>query len=260
MHDPMVVAFVIRRPWPQLTTWGARGRRWHLATRFRPAPGSPVEAEALATGRDPFPWWRPRSWRLEPVVAGRALRFPALITVWHREPGGKDSGEVCRHYRRDRLPDGSYRTRILHGWRWHVHHFRVQIHALQALRRWALTRCTWCGGRHRKGDPVNVRNGNRQPVPWWRGERGLYHHDCSSVEHAHRSCACDEPLVERGGMYGKCLLCGRHAAGRLEPVRRQQRRMLASVPSGSRDPDVWKQVGALDRQARAAEQHAREAS
>jgi len=60
MHDPMVVAFEIRRPWP---------RRRRLVGR--------------------------RYW-------------PALITIWHVEPNGHDSGEVCKHSHRWQEPDGTW--------------------------------------------------------------------------------------------------------------------------------------------------------
>lgn len=69
MHDPLTVAFDIRRPWPRTDTWrtehAARsGRRWQIGG----------------------PFW---------VVAGRGLYWPSLITVWHRDPSGYDD-TTCR--------------------------------------------------------------------------------------------------------------------------------------------------------------------
>lgn len=122
MHDPLVVAFEIPRPWP---------------------------------GRLPFT---------------QRLYWPALITVWHREPGDHDAGEVCRHHASGR---------IVHGWRWHVHHWRIQVHPAQQLRRRLLTRCAHCGGRSTKTRPVNVALGGQpRRTPWWRGEAELYHFGC----------------------------------------------------------------------------------
>jgi hypothetical protein len=132
VHDPYVVAFVIRRPWPRRAK-----------------------------------------------MPGRRLYWPMLITVWHREPGGHDSGEVCPHYRKTRLPDGTWKATILHGWQFHVHHWKVQVHPAQALRRWLLTRCAGCGGPSRRRHRVNVScswDGPRRR--WWRGEPGLYHLEC----------------------------------------------------------------------------------
>jgi hypothetical protein len=134
MHDPMVVAFEIRRPWPRWTRLGSRRTRY----------------------------------------------WPALITVWHIEPRGRDAGELCPHYRVEQPEDGQPKTVLLNGWRFHAHHWRIQVHPLQKLRRRLLTRCASCGGRDRKGNPVNLSYswGHDPDQRWWRGEIGLYHHGC----------------------------------------------------------------------------------
>jgi hypothetical protein len=176
MHDPLCVAFEIKRPWPHR----------------REANG----------------------WRY----------WPALITVWHREPGGHDSGTVC-----------SYRTHWRHPWHW-----RIQVHPLQTLRRRLLTRCSWCGGRSRKGDWVNISHqwdGKRGP--WWRGERGLFHRDCSMIENAHRTCVCDHPICRdvsvEHGPYGACTRCGKFRQFGLAPQYLAVRQRLAAIPAGQRD-------------------------
>jgi hypothetical protein len=66
MHSPEVLAFHIRRPWPQRSSFGSGKGRW----RWRP----------------PFV-----------TVAGRPFYFPDLIAIWHIEPHGEDAlqGE-CR--------------------------------------------------------------------------------------------------------------------------------------------------------------------
>jgi len=193
MHDPLVVAFEIRRPWP--TRRGTRGRRY----------------------------------------------WPALVTVWHREPRGHDSGRVCKEYRSVEQADGTRRTVLLNGWRFHVHHWKLQIHPLQRLRRRLLTRCAWCSGRHRTGDPVDVSmrwDGVR--APWWRGERDLYHHGCGSVASAHRQCSCLDPICSdysvAHGPYGKCARCGLSRSFGLTPGRLATLRELAAVPAGQRKP------------------------
>jgi hypothetical protein len=186
MHDPMTVAFEIRRPWPDVRRT-ARGRRY----------------------------------------------WPSVVTVWHVEPGGHDSGEVCRHYRRVEGGGGKWVTTILSGWRWHVWHWRIQVHSLQRLRRRMLTRCAWCHGRHAKGDPVNVSMGWEAPRgKWWRGEVGLYHSDCSMVASAHRMCLCDAP--DRQG--GRCARCSRFVAYRVDPARQEQAALLAALDIGQRAP------------------------
>ncbi|MEV5347147.1 hypothetical protein [Streptomyces achromogenes] len=191
MHDPLTVAFEIRRPWPETADWrteqAARtGTRWRIGGAF----------------------W---------VLAGRGLYWPGLITVWHREPGSRDSLTICG--RRCRL---------------HVHHWRIQIHPLQKLRRRALTRCAWCHGRHRKGDPVNVShqwNGPRGH--WWEGEPGLFHHDCSAIERAHATCTCDLPVLDSRG-YGQCAVCDRFRPFGLTDANLARVRELSAIPTSAR--------------------------
>lgn len=190
MHDPMVVAFEIRRPWPKRVNW--TGTRWY---------------------------------------------WPSIITVWHREPGGHDAGEVCKHYIRTPLGDGQWTTKHLHGWKWHVHHWRLQVKPFQDLRRWALTRCAWCNGRHTKLDPVN--NSTSWDGPrgkWWQGEPGLYHRHCVAFSHAHTACLCEAPIFDSDG-YGHCARCGKFRAwGRTEQWVTAHR-ILAAQPVGDRD--LW---------------------
>lgn len=191
MHDPMVMAFSIRRPWPKI-------RRPH--------------------GSNPPRWgWRRGSCFAH--VAGRELYFPSLITVWHVEPHGADAlrGE-CRGTR----------------WQWHIHHWHIQWNFLQNWRRRLLTRCAWCGGRSTKRDAVNFSLSWDSPKqPLWRGETHLFHHDCSTVQAAHKVCLCDDPLLDRRD-YGRCELCGKFRAWRQEPT--DATRYLAALPVGSRIP------------------------
>lgn len=139
MHDPLTVAFEIRRPWPRRDAW-----KTQLAART----GTRWEHRGAFT-----------------VIAGRGLYWPCLITIWHRDPSGYDD-----------LTCNALRGR---AWRWHVHHWHLQIHSYQHLRRRLLTRCAVCGGRSVKGHPVNV--GTQWDGPrghWWQGEPGLTHSDC----------------------------------------------------------------------------------
>lgn len=175
MHDPMVVVAEIRSPWPR-SSMPIGQERW----RFRGC------------------FW---------TVAGRGLYFPSLVTVWHHEPGGRDSGEVCGY------PSGLGLLR-------HLPHLSVQLHPLQQFRRWALTRCAWCGGssRFRKGWGINLRapgglaDDDRAELPWWHGEQGLLHWQCSRVADAHRHCVCATPQLRSSSSHGYgwswCSLCG----------------------------------------------------
>lgn len=211
MHDSLVVAFKVPRPWPAHHSFN--GKRW----------------------------------------------WPPLVTVWHREPGGHDSGEVCKHYRR--VFDEATRTWELqprNGWRWHLWHYHLQVHPLQDLRRWALTRCAWCGGRSRKGDYVNTSHSWDGPRGrWWQGAPGVFHGDCSSVSHAHSLCLCRVPAVPEGLDYGKCRACGKFRPYGHTPDAAD--RLLAALPAGSRiTPDVRPAVEVAWAQRRARKEAAGE--
>ncbi|MDX2679284.1 hypothetical protein [Streptomyces soliscabiei] len=178
------------------------------------------------------PWPKAADWRTEQaartgtrwnfgspfcVLAGRGLYFPSLITVWHRDPSGYDD-TTCRGMR----------------WQWHIHHWKIQVRPLQHLRRRLLTRCTWCHGRHRKGDAVNISHQWDGPRGhWWRGERGLYHRDCSLIRTAHATCVCTEPVFDHDG-WGMCARCRRHRVIGMEPKWLERARELAAVPHGRR--------------------------
>jgi hypothetical protein len=194
MHDPLTVAFEIPRPWPS-----------HV---------------------------KPMS------VDGRALRaywyWPPLVTVWHREPGGHDSGDVCQHYTRYQDAEGHWQMKVSHAWKFHVYHWRLQIHSLQLLRRRLLTRCAWCRGRSTKNDPVNFsREWDGPRGHWWQGEPGLYHADCSAIYGAHETCVCEHPVLEYDG-YGQCARCSAYRAFGTTEERLARARQLKAIPAGAR--------------------------
>ncbi|MBM9509965.1 hypothetical protein [Actinacidiphila acididurans] len=198
MHDPLTVAFEIRRPWPRPDAWttglAARtGVRWQHRGAYS-------------------------------VVAGRGLYWPPLITVWHRDPSGYDDA-TC----------GAGRGR---AWMWHIHHWRIQVPPLQEFRRRLLTRCAWCGERSTKADPVNVSHQyDRKRSHWWQGEPGLFHSDCSAIKAAHAACICDQPILDGDGDgYGHCAHCGRYRAYGTTPERLARMRELAAIPTGGRRP------------------------
>lgn len=194
MHDPLTVAFEIKRPWPQTS---------------RPKT---IDGIALP----PHRYW------------------PPLVTIWHREPGGHDSGDICEHYRRYQDEAGEWQTKIQRGWRLHAHHWKIQIHPLQGLRRRLLTRCAWCSGRSRKDDVVNHSNSWDGPRGrWWQGEPGLYHGDCSAIARAHAMCVCEGPVLEHDG-YGRCARCNAYRAWGASDEELARVRELKKIQSGQR--------------------------
>lgn len=230
MHDPLVVAFEIRRPWPQRSTLPAAGEksiRWRIRlhhTHLAACENDPPHPQGA------FPWWKPSSYSAFWRLAGRDFYWPSLITIWHREPGGHDALSMCQ--KRIQLPDGTWK--FTRGWRWHIHHWHLQFPPLQALRRRLLTRCAWCGGRSRKGDAVNMSHQWDGPRGrWWHGEPGLYHGDCSAIASAHRTCACEDPITEHEG-YGRCFHCGRFRPWGMKPERLARVRELQATPARAR--------------------------
>lgn len=225
MHDPKAVAHTIVRPWP------SRDRHW-----------KPTERWSIRYQWARWYDWRPRTIQQFWVVAGVRLYWPPLVTIWHNEPGGHDFGEVCCT-RKQRKNSEWYYTR---GWTWHVHHWSLQIHPWQHFRRWALTRCEWCGGPSRKGDQVNhSKSWGRAKDSWWRGERGLFHQDCSTIEGAHRTCACGIGPWEHGvggSPYGQCQYCEKYLGWSEEPRDTTPTRILQSIPEGQRDAAKYAQA------------------
>ena len=230
MHDPLTVAFEIRRPWPERSPLPAAGHasvRWRIRLHHTCTP---------SCGQDPphrdgaFPWWRPSSYSAFWRLAGRDYYFPSLITVWHREPGGRDGLSVCS--KRVQRRDGTWRR--TRGWRCHIHHYKIQFRTYQQLRRRLLTRCAWCGQRSVKGDQVNISHQWGGPRGrWWKGEPGLFHHDCSAIKSAHATCVCEWPVLEHD-TYGKCARCERSRSFGTTAEHLPRLRELAAIPHGGR--------------------------
>lgn len=160
MHSPEVVAFSIRSPFPHIMKPMTKNPpRWQSIWHRR------VDGSHFIS---PFAY-----------VAGKELYFPELITIWHMEPGGHDSLTICKDRVRDK--NGKF-VRWSNTWRWHIHHWKIQWCFLQAWRRSLLTRCNVCGGRSTRKHPVNVSDSwSRDKTPFWQGEKGLHHMDCSAT-------------------------------------------------------------------------------
>lgn len=63
--------------------------------------------------------------------------------------------------------------------KWHVWHWRVQVHPWQNIRRLLLTRCCKCGGMFRYGESPCTNQWDRDRPKFLCGETGLYHSDCA---------------------------------------------------------------------------------
>jgi hypothetical protein len=242
----MVVAHEIRRPWPSRSGFSATGnrkdgvrwkiRRHHTHVEDSALPGMCGGCEQPMTSVSKwFPWWKPSSYSAFWRLAGRDFYWPPVVTIWHVEPGGRDGLTVCSRRYQDKAGKWHY-TR---GWRWHVHHFKLQVQPLQHLRRWALTRCGWCGGRSVKGDVVNCSaSWDGEKSRWWQGERGLFHGDCLGRSQSWGTCVCDTPVLREHGTgtmaWGKCGACGRFRPYGIKIEALDRARLVQSQGKGSR--------------------------
>jgi hypothetical protein len=178
MHDPMGVAWEIPSPIPHRVKWreGRNDRRWGF---YRARLTNPENL-----GQPIYPWWRPRGWHLR--IGGREYGLGRLATIWHVEPGGRDSGAVCKH----RL-DG----KVSHRWKWHIHHWHIQVHFAGRLRRFLFERCISCGYRFPWGYAPISHQWDGPKSRWFRISRDSYHHACSSVVSYKRTSAQRDDLI-----------------------------------------------------------------
>lgn len=110
MHDPTcgtesqpvtpatMLAFEIPAPWFTLSRYRPKGSpKWGVRVHRRTNPEN--------LGERCYPWYRPCGYKV--FIASRQAHLFTLIEVWHDEPGGADSGTVCK----DRHPRGPQERR-----------------------------------------------------------------------------------------------------------------------------------------------------
>lgn len=68
--------------------------------------------------------------------------------------------------------------------RWHIHHWKIQVHFTQTLKRWLFTRCCKCGKRFRWGESPVTNSWHGTRPKWFRGERDCFHSRCGHSEPA----------------------------------------------------------------------------
>lgn len=140
MHSPEVVIFSVNRPWPKISRRHGTSRHTQIGLRQ---------------------FW---------YIGNREFYFPPIVTVWHNEPGGADSGTVC---------DGMGGSKLTwHNAQWaatHWRHLEIHVEPVRSLRRWMTDRCPECGQRFRRHE---ARFGYG-----WSEEREVYHDKCMSLRH-----------------------------------------------------------------------------
>lgn len=186
MHDPMVVAHEVPSPLLDRKSWmereaAKRGKRWGWLISRRTNPEN--------LGERTYPWWRPHGRKL--VLAGRVYGLKNAITIWHVEPRGRDALDVCGGMRVNRRGKKVWRR----SWRWHIHHWRIQVHYLGRLKRFLFERCKHCGRRFPWGYAPVSHQWDHDPAPWFKITAQSYHHECSSVVSYRRYVEQDTELV-----------------------------------------------------------------
>jgi hypothetical protein len=178
MHDPSTVAFQIPYPWPwPRQNWGAREKQppretfitiWHVDPE---TDGTDDSCDWFGRGLSPtektaaHDLWENEGDNLRPYLnhLDERDRTTVLEAQWLKPR---------RHY----APRSWWRHP-----RWHVWHWSLQVHPLQALKRWLFSRCDQCGQRFSWGySPIAYSWGSDGPR-WFHGERGVYHHDCAGA-------------------------------------------------------------------------------
>lgn len=243
MHDPMTVAFEIKRPWrdkpeprtngiwpkgyrPTLVTiwhvdpetdgsddscgWFKRARHGDQEVRakirkafasewdgeyigwFDATTGQPVlslQATTLGLFRRAAYIFCGNDWNKTKRLLSRHL-LDILMFAENRHDSLSDAltmrhGVVPKADRAENMADIIYGCllRWTLPWyrhaRWHVWHWKIQVHPVQALKRWLFSRCATCGKGFRWGyAPTSSSWGGSGPR-WFRGEPGVHHHDCS---------------------------------------------------------------------------------
>lgn len=92
---------------------------------------------------------------------------PIRLDIWHDEPGGHDTHQVCGHPPRTRV------ARLLWTVR-HARHLRYRWWPYLLIRRWIGDRCDGCGRRFLWRDSRNS----------YQGTDKVWHDPCMSLRHA----------------------------------------------------------------------------
>jgi hypothetical protein len=127
-----------------------------------------------------------------------AFSIKGFVDVWHDDPKG-DRGYPC--------------GKNAPHWRWHVHHWKVNVTPWLKVRRWLFTRCDLCKRRFPMGYcPIGV-SWHRPKPKAFQGEPGLFHEECLSLKEKSREVSelrlflkrASFDHVNRGGTYASFI-------------------------------------------------------
>lgn len=157
----------------------------------------------------------PKFWRKKKFgIRGRI----ELVTIWHVDPEKDGSDDSCDWAGRKKTRENGWYPVMLDGyhelsdeakeavdffwwafrhkltsrpwWRhphFHIQHWQIQIHALQALKRYLFSRCAKCGGRFTwrevaAGQVIGTWGGDGPG--WFRNAEKIWHMDCDKRRRA----------------------------------------------------------------------------
>lgn len=192
-HGDKAMLEAIRKEFTFHWTWGNADQGW-----FDPVTGLPKKSTAgivldmfaVASRRYYAGHFDKHGWR-------RSQRFMRrhLFYILQFAEGGADNVQDMIELKHGPCPQDERVERfasIVYGcllrwnrpWyrhpKWHVWHWKLQVHPLQQFKRWAFSRCANCGRRFAFGySPTSYGWGGDGPR-WFRGERGVYHSECAN--------------------------------------------------------------------------------
>ena len=81
--------------------------------------------------------------------------------------------------------------------RWHFWHWEFQVHPVQEFKRWAFSRCCYCGHRFQWGEaPLSLTWAGTGPC-WFRSEKKIMHIQCYPL-HRQKSALAALDTTEEG--------------------------------------------------------------
>lgn len=172
MHDPMVVVFDVKLPIPRLSHSWAKAPRNAVRRRRYTNP------DPKWLNKPIYPLWRPAAY--EVYLGGRQVRLVEFCTVWHNEPGGADSGRVCKGMGGSNLNWHNVKWAIRHR-----RHLSFQVRPVQVVRAW-FERCEECHRRMHR----STRFGTGWDAP------GVLHYECHELRSLRAALADHHAYVE----------------------------------------------------------------
>ncbi len=176
MHDPMTVAFKIPNPFLPRYDWGERWSQrpslitiWHVDPEKDGTDNSCWKRRPRGREKALFEAIRESIWDLETVIGNGPVFGSDLY------PDIADQGPLGTPFEKLRNIQAAWLYKPGRPWRWHVWHWRFQIHPLQNFKRWAFSRCEKCGKRFGWGEsPVSGQWSGTGPL-WFRSEKHVRH-------------------------------------------------------------------------------------